>query len=145
MVFMVQLLFANRDFGIMAAERKKEEESKGKNNNYSNEDLVHEELIRYKQMLNETIANMDRIIEDVSTKATDRRKAEKVKTECSEDLQDILAAESKSSDQNRTINEAIEPISRRHSAKKTRYSFVKDIDKLLEDLKKRRKKQGQQR
>jgi len=89
---MVQLLFANRDFGIMAAERKKEEESKGKNNNnYSNEDLVHEELIRYKQMLNETIANMDRIIEDVSTKATDRRKAEKVKTECSEDLQDILA------------------------------------------------------
>jgi hypothetical protein len=50
-------------------------------------------LSRYKQILNEVVANMNSIIEYANTRPSARRKAEKQRAECKENLQDLLVAE----------------------------------------------------
>jgi hypothetical protein len=94
-----------------------------------------QELTRYKQILNETVANMDSIGEDANTKPGNRRKAEKLKAECMENLQEILAAEN-SPDQEQALREAIDRISKRIIAKNPN-GFTSKVEKLLEELRRR--------
>jgi hypothetical protein len=99
---------------------------------YSNKDLWRGELTRYKQILNDTVASMDGIIEDANTKPSNRRKAEKLKAESMENLKDLVAAENDtSSNRDRAIKEAFERILRRHSTKKSRYNLSYKIGKLF--------------
>jgi hypothetical protein len=51
----------------------KEEMARQASEYYSNKDLWREELGRYKQILNEVIANMNSIIENGNTRPSDRR------------------------------------------------------------------------
>ncbi len=55
----------------------KEEMARQASEYYSNKDLWREELSRYKQILNEVVANMNSIIENANTRPSARRKAEK--------------------------------------------------------------------
>jgi hypothetical protein len=71
----------------------KEEMARQASEYYSNKDLWREELSRYKQILNEVIASMNSIIENANTRPSARRKAEKQRAECKENLQDLLVAE----------------------------------------------------
>lgn len=93
----------------------KEEMARQASEYYSNKDLWREELSRYKQILNEVIASMNSIIENANTKPSARRKAEKERAECKENLQDLLVAEN-SPDQEQALREAIQRITRRHIA-----------------------------
>lgn len=94
----------------------KEEMARQASEYYSNKDLWREELSRYKQILNEVVANMNSIIENANTRPSARRKAEKERAECKENLQDLLVAEN-SPDQEQALREAIQRITRRHIAR----------------------------
>ena len=93
----------------------KEEMARQASEYYSNKDLWREELSRYKQILNEVVANMNSIIENANTRPSARRKAEKQRAECKENLQDLLVAKN-SPDQEQALREAIQCITRRHFA-----------------------------
>lgn len=93
----------------------KEEMARQASEYYSNKDLWREELSRYKQILNEVVANMNSIIENANTRPSARRKAEKERAECKENLQDLLVAKN-SPDQEQALREAIQRITRRHFA-----------------------------
>lgn len=94
----------------------KEEMARQASEYYSNKDLWREELSRYKQILNEVIASMNSIIENANTRPSARRKAEKRRAECKENLQDLFVAEN-SPDQEQALREAIQRITRRHIAR----------------------------
>jgi geranylgeranyl pyrophosphate synthase len=59
---------------------------------------------------------MNSIIENANTRPSARRKAEKQRAECKENLQDLLVAEN-SPDQEQALREAIQRITRRHIAR----------------------------
>lgn len=107
----------------------KEEMARQAREYYSNKDFFREELTRIKQIMNDTIASMDSIIEGASTKPGNRRKAEKLKAERMEDLQDILAAES-SPDQEQALRETIQLISKRLIAKNPN-GILSQVEKAL--------------
>jgi hypothetical protein len=85
--------------------------------------------------LKEVVASMNSIIENVNTRPSARRKAEKQRAECKENLQDLLVAE-KSPDQEQALREAIQHITRRHIAQNPN-GTVSNIEKVLEELRRR--------
>ena len=93
----------------------KEEMARQANEFYSNNDLWREELSRYKQILNDVVASMNSIIENANTRPSARRKAEKQRAECKENLQDLSVAEN-SPAQEQALRGAIQRITRRHIA-----------------------------
>ena len=90
---------------------------------------------RYKQILNEVIASMNSIRENANTRPSARRKAEKQRAECKENLQDLSVAEN-SPDQERALREAIQRITRHHIARNPNVT-VSNVEKVLEEMRRR--------
>jgi hypothetical protein len=104
----------------------------------SDKELPREELARLKQNSIETITDFDRLAQDKSKTALQKRIVEKIRTDSVEDLQDISEAEEKFSDKpHEAFNEAHTSFRRRARAEQPE-SFANDVDKLLGDREKKR-------
>lgn len=99
----------------------------------SDKELPREELARLKQNSIETITDFDRLAQDTSKTALQKRIVEKIRTDSVEDLQDISEAEEKFSDKPyEAFNEAHTSFRRRARAEQPD-SFANEVDKLLGD------------
>jgi hypothetical protein len=103
----------------------------------SDKELPREELARLKQNSIEIITDFDRLAQDKSKTALQKRIVEKIRTDSVEDLQDISEAEEKFSDKPyEAFNEAHMSFRRRARAEQPD-SFANEVDKLLGDREKR--------
>jgi hypothetical protein len=103
----------------------------------SDKELPGEELARLKQNSIEIITDFDRLAQDKSKTALQKRIVEKIRTDSVEDLQDISEAEEKFSDKPyEAFNEAHMSFRRRARAEQPD-SFANEVDKLLGDREKR--------
>jgi len=104
----------------------------------SDKELPREELARLKQNSIEIITDFDRLAQDKSKTALQKRIVEKIRTDSVEDLQDISEAEEKFSDKPyEAFNEAHMSFRRRARAEQPD-SFANEVDKLLGDREKKR-------
>ena len=104
----------------------------------SDKELPREELARLKQNSIEIITDFDRLAQDKSKTALQKRIVEKIRTDSVEDLQDISEAEEKFSDRPyEAFNEAHMSFRRRARAEQPD-SFANEVDKLLGDSEKKR-------
>ena len=104
----------------------------------SDKELPREELARLKQNSIEIITDFDRLAQDKSKTALQKRIVEKIRTDSVEDLQDISEAEEKFSDKPyEAFNEAHMSFRRRARAEQPD-SFANEVDKLLGDSEKKR-------
>ena len=104
----------------------------------SDKELPGEELARLKQNSIEIITDFDRLAQDKSKTALQKRIVEKIRTDSVEDLQDISEAEEKFSDKPyEAFNEAHMSFRRRARAEQPD-SFANEVDKLLGDREKKR-------
>jgi hypothetical protein len=96
-------------------------------------------LTRLKQNSIETITDFERLAQDKSKTALQKRIVENIRTGSVEDLQDILEAEEKFSDEPyEAFNEAHTSFRRRAIAEQPD-SFANEVDKLLGDKENRRR------
>jgi hypothetical protein len=104
----------------------------------SDKELPREELARLKQNSIEIITDFDRLAQDKSKTALQKRIVEKIRTDSVEDLQDISEAEEKFSDKPyEAFNEAHMSFRRRARAEQPD-NFANEVDKLLGDREKKR-------
>jgi hypothetical protein len=105
----------------------------------SDKELPREDLTRLKQNSIETITDFERLAQDKSKTALQKRIVENIRTGSVEDLQDILEAEEKFSDEPyEAFNEAHTSFRRRAIAEQPD-SFANEVDKLLGDKENRRR------
>jgi hypothetical protein len=103
----------------------------------SDKELPREELARLKQNSIEIITDFDRLAQDKSKTALQKRIVEKIRTDSVEDLQDISEAEEKFSDKPyEAFNEAHMSFRRRARAEQPD-NFANEVDKLLGDREKK--------
>jgi len=127
-----------RDISQDAFEKAKTEFTKLDTEYRSDKELPREELARLKQNSIETITDFDRLAQDMSKTALQKRIVEKIRTDSVEDLQDISEAEEKFSDKPyEAFNEAHMSFRRRARAEQPD-SFANEVDKLLGDREKKR-------
>jgi hypothetical protein len=121
-----------------AFEKAKTEFTKLDTEHRSDKELPREELARLKQNSIEIITDFDRLAQDKSKTALQKRIVEKIRTDSVEDLQDISEAEEKFSDKPyEAFNEAHMSFRRRARAEQPD-SFANEVDKLLGDREKKR-------
>ena len=122
-----------RDISKEAFENAKSEFIKLDTEYRSDKELPREDLTRLKQNSIETITDFDRLAQDKSKTALQKRIVENIRTGSVEDLQDILEAEEKFSDEpNEAFNEAHTNFRRRAIAEQPD-NFANEVDKLLGD------------
>src|SRR5215207_4839396 len=127
-----------RDISQDAFEKAKTEFTKLDTEYRSDKELPREELARLKQNSIEIITDFDRLAQDKSKTALQKRIVEKIRTDSVEDLQDISEAEEKFSDKPyEAFNEAHMSFRRRARAEQPD-SFANEVDKLLGDREKKR-------
>jgi hypothetical protein len=128
-----------RDISKEAFEKAKSEFIKLHTDYRSDKELLREDLTRLKQNSIETITDFDRLAQDKSKTALQKRIVENIRTGSVEDLQDILEAEEKFSDEPyEAFNEAHTSFRRRAVAEQPD-SFANEVDKLLGDKENRRR------
>jgi hypothetical protein len=121
-----------------AFEKAKTEFTKLDTEHRSDKELPREELARLKQNSIEIITDFDRLAQDKSKTALQKRIVEKIRTDSVEDLQDISEAEEKFSDKPyEAFNEAHMSFRRRARAEQPD-NFANEVDKLLGDREKKR-------
>jgi hypothetical protein len=104
----------------------------------SDKELPRQDLTHLKQNSIETITGFDRLAQDKSKTALQKKIVENIRTDSVEDLQDILEAEEKFSDKPyEAFNEAHTSFRRRARAEQPD-SFANEVDKLLGDREKKR-------
>jgi hypothetical protein len=127
-----------RDISQDVFEKAKTEFTKLDTEYRSDKELPREELARLKQNSIEIITDFDRLAQDKSKTALQKRIVEKIRTDSVEDLQDISEAEEKFSDKPyEAFNEAHMSFRRRARAEQPD-SFANEVDKLLGDREKKR-------
>jgi hypothetical protein len=122
-----------RDISKEAFEKAKSEFIKLDRDYRSDKELPREDLTRLKQNSIETITDFDRLAQDKSKTPLQKRIVENIRTGSVEDLQDILEAEEKFSDEPyEAFNEAHTSFRKRAVAEQPD-SFANEVDKLLGD------------
>jgi hypothetical protein len=128
-----------RDISKEVFEKAKSEFIKLDTDYCSDKELPREDLTRLKQKSIETITDFDKLAQDKSKTALQKRIVENIRTVSVEDLQDILEAEEKFSDEPyEAFNEAHTSFRRRAVAEQAD-SFANEVDRLLGNKENRRR------
>jgi len=110
----------------------------------SDKELPREGLAHLKQNSIEAIADFDRLAQDKSKTALQKRLVEKLRTDSVEDLQDISEAEEKFSDEPYEAFNEVHTSFRRRARAEQPDCFANEVDKLLGDKENRRSKRNEE-